>query len=100
MNSWHTKVPVPNGQGGAPGGVSSLTILSIKPAKRSRKAALHYSLSESGRIEIVVVELGDADWFIEEYRGGVMIACRTFIPADQVVDLSERLEFVSRADAD
>jgi hypothetical protein len=29
-----------------------------------------------------------------------MIAGRAFIPADQVVDLSERLEFVSRADAD
>ncbi len=60
---------------------------------------------EPGRIELVVVELGDptTDWFMQEYGGGVMIlervAGRTFIPAEQVVDLCEDLEFVSRADA-
>jgi hypothetical protein len=94
MNSWHTKVPVQKGQGGAPGGVSSLTILSI-----GGRALFH---GESGRTELVVVELGEpeTDWFIERYGGGVRIAGRTFIPADQVVDLSERLEFVSRTHAD
>jgi hypothetical protein len=101
MNSWHTKVPVRKGQGGAAGGVS-LTILSIKPVKRSRKAAVQYSMVSRGRVELVVVELGEAstDWFTQRYGGVVMIAGRAFIPADQVVELSERPEFVSRARAD
>jgi hypothetical protein len=58
---------------------------------------------ERGRIELVAAELGDpeADWYIHEYGGGVMIieegAGRTFIPADQI-DECEDLEFVSRTD--
>jgi hypothetical protein len=59
---------------------------------------------EPGWIELVAAELGDPerDWYMQEYRGEVMIieavAGRTFILADQI-DEREDLEFESRTDA-
>lgn len=58
---------------------------------------------EPARIELVASDPGDpeADWFIQECGGGIMIrddiAGHTFIPADQIGGC-EDLEFVSRAD--
>jgi hypothetical protein len=59
---------------------------------------------EPGRIDLVAKELGDTetDWFVQEYGGGVMIVepvgGSTFIPADQLPDCEDFLEFVSRAE--
>jgi hypothetical protein len=54
-------------------------------------------------VEVVACDSNDpdAEWFMKEYGGGVMIldpkvSGRTFIPADQLDDY-EDLEFASRA---
>ena len=80
MNSWHTKVRVQKGQGRAPGGVSSLTILKYQTGEEIKKGGR--APGASSRIELVVVGLGEpaTDWFIERYGGGVRIAGRTFFP--------------------
>ena len=55
-------------------------------------------------IEFVATELGDAqaEWFVKEYGGGVMVLedrfGRAFISVDQLPEC-EDLEFVSRATA-
>ena len=83
MNSWHTKVPLQKGQGGAAGGVRSLTILRYQTGEQIKKDGRALFHGAPGRIELVVVELGEpaTDRFTEEHGGGVMIAGCTFIPA-------------------
>jgi hypothetical protein len=104
MNPWHTKVGAGKGQDGAHGRVSALMILKYQTGEEIKKGDRVLFHGEPGQIELVVAELGDVetDWFMKEHGGGVMIldkvAGRTFIPADQIVDLDERLEFVSRTD--
>jgi len=57
-------------------------------------------------VEIVALAPGDAatSWFAEKYGGGVMIldpavSGRTFVPAAQIAESYEDLEFVARANA-
>ena len=71
--------------------------------KRLRKATIYYSMLSQAESSLLYLSWANQNRLVHAgVRRGVMIlervAGRTFIPADQVVDLCRDLEFVARAD--
>ena len=79
-------------------------ILKYQSGEEIKKGDRVLFYGNPAEIELVACDPSDpeTDWYVQEYGGGVMIldpmvSGRTFIPADQIEEYYEDLQFVSRS---